>query len=527
MKLINKYPLSFILILYIFSNFLMLFNNGVFWDDWCIYNMNYNGLKELFQGTGLRFMVPLNYYLQHLTLYPSLLYHFIVFLLEILGIIIWYKLMTFFLDDKAKIFWLTAFFALIPYNEAKILMCCLQYNIGFFLFLLAILFFEQFAKHSNLIYRIVSLLLFFVSFAFLSSTLVVMLGFLVFKVVYKDKIVFNLALLKKLTHSLFCWFDFFILPFLFWIFRLVFLKPSGLYAQSGYNEISLKNVLLFPFGLFKTLQGSIIGLGRETLSSIYSIPFLFGIFMLIVFSIYFVSRKSMVFKGQFSLSINWLIIGTYFFILCSFGYIVVGKTPSFIGFDTRHQILLKICTPIVLLWFLSLFKTGKPQKIIFISVLSLFIITTIDHNISYLNSWFKQLAIENNLKNSVEAKNNRSFIVIDNNKELNETEQNCAFYCLNGISKKVFINPSRFFVTLEDYTVVQKFGINKFISKDIYNMHQYKYTNKFDYYIFIEKRSGKYFIGDTFSLLLDRFISKNHFDEKIAGIFNFRYIPIR
>lgn len=527
MKFIDKHPLTVILLLYTFANFLMLFNNGVFWDDWCMYNMSYSGIQEIYFGIGLRFMAPITYFLQDLTPYPALLYHFIGFTLEFISVIFFYKILTILISDKIKIFWLTAFFAVVPYYGTKIQMCCIQYTMGFFLFLTASLFFLLFIKRSNLLFRILSLVFFFTSFGFLSSTLVLMPALLLFIAIYPASITLSVPFVKKIIKRLSLWPDFIFLPILYWIFRNIFLKPIGIYADFHYNEVTLRNLIAVPINLLKTTIGSLFGLVYETLHTLFSGTFYFVFFIFLLLVTYFLIRKSFISKINIELPLEWFMTAIYFFIICVFAYNAVDKIPSFFGYETRHQILLRIATPILLVSLLGIVNNGKIQQSISIIILALFIVTGVGMNVKYLSSWFKQVALEQNFQDYREILNRKSFIVMDNTKELNENERGYEFYCFAGILKKVFNDQSRFMITSEELPSIKaNFNFYTFTRTDMYNMRTCNFTGIFDGYLFIDYQVKTPSVTQLFCLLMEQYLVPVKYHQKLSGMLNLKYLPI-
>ncbi len=523
-----KRPLLLILALYTIANFFMLLNNGVFWDDWCIYNMDFKGIEEIYLGVGLKFMVPITWYLQHLTSTPALLYHFITFGIELLEIILFYKLLENLITNSYKVFWLTAFFALIPYNDVKITMISMPYTIGLFLFILGSYLFSLFIKQPTILFRTLSLLVYFCAFAFLNSTLVLMLGFVLFMAFYVDYQNSASWQFKHVKKNILSWLDFIALPFIFWIFRLSFLMPANIYVKDHYNEISIKNLLIIPKGIYSTIQKSILGLGFETFNSIYLSIFIFTLFaVLTIVLIYILKPISAKDRNIGSLKM-WFIIGFYFFVLGTFAYLAVNKIPSFSNHDSRHQILLRLSVPLMLIACLEIFKNDRTQKNIGCIILSLFVVTTVSQNLDYLSSWLKMSSLEKHFSVSNDIRNNKGIIVFDNAKNLNETTEDYHFYCYNGILKKVFDDESHFMISPVHLNGLKKIYDLKDLTQLVnYNMHNYKGSWNLNNYILIENNyevPANHF--QIISLVLKSYFSKAEFDRKINDYVNVRFFPM-
>ena len=74
-------PLVSLFVLYFLAFGFMLINAGVWWDDWCLYNMSAEGIKEPFIGNGGFYIAPIHIFLQNISNNPPLLYHFLAFFL--------------------------------------------------------------------------------------------------------------------------------------------------------------------------------------------------------------------------------------------------------------------------------------------------------------------------------------------------------------------------------------------------------------------------------------------------------------
>lgn len=72
-----------IALIYTLVNFLILVNQGIYWDDWLIYNTGKADIYNQFIGNGLWYMAPIHLFLQNITKSPAFLYHLIIFFLDL------------------------------------------------------------------------------------------------------------------------------------------------------------------------------------------------------------------------------------------------------------------------------------------------------------------------------------------------------------------------------------------------------------------------------------------------------------
>lgn len=516
MMLTNKFSsLFFIILLYLIANIFMLLNNGWYWDDWCI--SSYAGLKDICQGVGIPYMIPVHSFLLNLTATPALLYHILTGFFEILAIIIFFKCLLLFHASQSQAFILSTLFGLMPYNMAKTTMACFMYTTGFLFFLVAVLAFIYFIRRNNIILRIISLSFFFCSFALLPSLLVLTLAFLLYIAVFNEtrKIEFNWNYFKLILTKLLSWADFLLIPFIFWILRSVFLKPSGIYVAEGYRELSISSVLLTPIHLIDVFIKNFIGIGTITdtlnISSIYTI--LFALLFIILFILF---RQFKI--EQFQNGKMLVFTGLYFFFAGAFPYTMVGKFPLFDGYDSRHQILLRLGSAFLLFYIISLSKSQTIQKLGFIVLVSLFIISTISHQLQYQKSWFKQLALEKVFSQEKLLTEGTNFVVIDNTMEYNEHNKGYAFYCYTGILNKTFGTQTRFAIDSKELSIYGSYNPKAFINSAAYHIKDCQNITSFNYWVVITRGGLVLTNIQNIKMLYQYYFDKDQFENSVNKI---------
>jgi hypothetical protein len=457
-----------IIVAFIVSNFLLLINQGVFWDDWELYNNSRENLVQFFARNGVSYVGDIHFFLQNVTGHPAILYHSMSFLFGFLSIAIFYKILEKFNIESNTIFILTLLFAVMPYNQAKQTMICMFYSFGFFLFLIGVLFFINSIQKRNIILRLVSFPIIILSFNLLGSALVVWLSFILLYSIYLQPIIeFKIAFFKKVFRQLFLWLDFVLLPFVYWIIQNVLIHPTGVLAEQHYNEPSIKGFLLAPINIFFVFITNIFGLFAEAVSPMgESKIFVIG-FVVIIGFIYYFFYKQKHFVSKIKSNRYFLFTGVYFFIAGVFPYVVVGKYPDFSGFATRAQIFLPIGVSLILLYIISLMENIKYQKIIVTILVSSFIIANINAQIKYTKSWFKQEALIVNFSNET-LMPNTNYLLIDQTTDYDENERGLSHWALSGIMRTAVKKENSFVITSKD-------------------RKEYRSNTEFKYYILIEK----------------------------------------
>jgi len=89
-KIIEKNVLLTLLFIFIFNNLLLFFNNGFYWDDWCL--IIPESIIAITTGVGSSFMAPIHIYLMSINKYPALTYHLLILTLELISIVLLFKI---------------------------------------------------------------------------------------------------------------------------------------------------------------------------------------------------------------------------------------------------------------------------------------------------------------------------------------------------------------------------------------------------------------------------------------------------
>ena len=501
----------------------MLLNNGIYWDDWTIYDMNLKGLINQFNGNGLIYMAYIHHFLNNLTTNPVLLYHAITLILEVLGIFVFYNILGFFHISENIRTWLTLIFALCPLYTAKIYMITLPYTIGFFLLLYASYSFLLYSYNDKIELRLLSLTLFFISYLFLISSIIISLTFFYLFIISKlRRIEISKNYLKIIFKNTIHYLDFIALPFIFWIIRLIFFKPTGTYAKLNYNEINFDKILNFPTGILLVIKKNIIDILPEVYRAINS-PFYNIIFYLFLFIlIYAIYRKINISNIPNN---KILFIGISLLISAAIPYILVGKIPSFEGYDSRHQVLLKLSIPFIILSIIDLVFSVGFKKIALILLVSSFIVYNIQNQLQHQKSWFKQTALGLLIHEKSQLQGSVNILIEDDASKYNENSEIVRFYCYTGIFKKAFGNEKHFVIQeAELRNLKNNYNLSSFI-RDNYNMKECNNLSHFKYILSIEEGSKKLNLTQNIRLLFQYYFDKKEFNKSVSQIIKIKLIP--
>ena len=340
------------------------------------------------------------------------------------------------IDSISRIF-LVILFSVLPVNNARIAAICLPYAISYFYFFLAFYLFIKFIETKSIIFRITSLISFFLSFFVQSFLFFYVIIFIYY--FYKDKSV--LKKLKIIFTNITKLADFVMLPIIFWIINKIYFKPSGLYES--YNKFkSLKKIIKY---LMQSIDNTFIPVVLNSIKN-------FNIFYFLILILVFVIMKKIKIKKIVlpQKQIFYLVIVGIILMFCAvFPYLAVGKKPLNTDWATRHQLLIPLGFSFFFYYFLLLiFRILKIKDCYFVSVVLIIILLFISENLSsYINfqkDWYKQDSIIQNIKSNELVKNNTTFLVKDGLLNMNANNRKYRFYEYSGMFKKAFNDENRF-----------------------------------------------------------------------------------
>jgi len=523
-NIFKKYPFLSIVLFYLLGNFTLLINNGIYWDDWAIYNSTYEAIMTQFNGNGS----PLFGYM-HLFLlqskYAVFMYHLLTVILQILtGYALWNSLKLLKANPDFS-YWIVLIFTIVPYFSAKNTLICFPYTLTYYLFIFATYLMIKAVKTNNLVLRFLALLLFFSSF--LTNSLVVfylvpyILLYLIVNKQVLNEIPLNFKSIIKLVKlpNIIKTSDFLVLPFVFFIVKLFFFKTSGLYAESGYNNLYFSRILKVPTYLIATIQESFFGLFSKSLSVLYNnVGFLY-ILIVIIFVVYRILKKLDLKEITHSTKETnlYIVLGFLLFLLATLPYALVGKSPSFEAYDTRHQLLLPIGAAFLVVGLVfKLIRKEYFQKTM-IGIVSLFIILNLSLNFQFIKGWLKQESIYENIKDNTLILENNSFIVVDTTVELNATSRDNAFYSLSGIAKKAFGNQKRLLCEYDEYFSLRSEWNILLKEAEKFNLKDYHFSEP-NYIIKIDKGSFHLTNLNALKLVAFKLFAKEKYEEGVKNI---------
>jgi hypothetical protein len=510
----------------------MLFNAGVWWDDWALYNMSREGLNEMFTGNGGFYMAPIHDFLQNISPYPWIPYRFLTFILYFATSVLLYYILPYLKIEQNNRFILTALYTVLPINIARISMICFPYTLGIVFCFTALYCFTVAFYKKQLLFRVLSLIFCVLAFFFLASNFVFIPAYIAFLIFlnginFKKSTTQNIRLLPK---QILKYTDFIVLTIAVWVCIKVFFQPTGLYAQSNYNFISLKAIIISPFKLLVAFMDTVfytVNFTNEIFMNLMFIPVLLLLLYVLRNKTVYSDIKTPIlniicWKKNIKISV-FVLLGLYFYIAGALAYVFVNKVPISWGFGSRHQILLGIGTALFLTGIVNIFMQKKYMKYVFILLLSTCVTANINNCFVYQGLHYKNLAIMTEIKKQKNIFAGKNFMVLDNAAVLYDRDI-ISFYAFQGMAKKVLGNETNFITDRFSLNSMLKIGVDAF-KKSMYNMKDITFNGVFDYYLVIEK--GEIELGRThiLKLMIEEYFFKDQFVRDIDDILTIKCIP--
>lgn len=420
----SKYLMLQVCIFFVFNG-LILINRGLFWDDWYWFNN-----VEVF-GAGVR---ELGIYVTgHLMVlvsmlpepYSVLVSRILIFLFFLGAQLFLYQ---FLVDNeyfsRQQSFFIALIFGNNPLNISKYLFCNLHYGFAYFLFFWG-LYLTRRAVHSRGLLRILVLSIFYISF-FTSSLLVfylLVLSHIVWLGMRTSPEPFSLFRACRVLRSNI---DFVLLPVMFWIIRAVYFHPSGEYA-TDYNVVDLTHFYIslsslyrytFLFNLIRPITDgfSIVPIGVAAWCAI--------LVCLVGYAIWrYANDRNRLDPRELKFEISVLLVGLAAFSLAIIPYVAVGKVPDGSSWGARHQLLVPLGFSLIIYSILSIASRflSSNRRVKYFAMSAILVIFAFRTNAAYFQyqvDWYKQRAMIENFRGSPIVRDNTTFAIRDNAKDL-------------------------------------------------------------------------------------------------------------
>lgn len=434
----------------IYHFFILLNFEGIYWDDWVLYNVDVDSVNRMFAMAGSNVG---QFHSLILTIDSGvLLYRALLFLGLYLSALSIYSIikLNYFKEGRVALI-IAAIYLVLPLNSAKVaLINTLPFLLVSGFFIAFYLLDKYIHSGSKVWYRITSLILFFISFEVSSLLLfysVVGLHILVCSYRVLDDVSVFSKIYLTIKNTMLKYFDFMLLPIAFYILKINFFIPYGLYE--GYNKMSF-NVERIVSLLNNTLYTSIY----EPVLLSFETAFLYWPQLsLVLFVLFFFTFIKKGINVSITNESVFLLIsfGVFLFLIATVPYLMVNKLPNLWVWESRHQILMPLGIAFFIAGVISALEKINKHMAIFILTLfiTVFSVQNIRNGYGYIWDWYYQVAIEEKLLVMEVVRDSTTFVVKDElvNKLANKRQM--SFYEYNGHLKNAFGDETRLMVNRE------------------------------------------------------------------------------
>ena len=401
---------------------IFLILQSIYWDDWLLWNMNSEIILNTFRQAGS----PFNFvgYLHNILLSVGpWFYRVLTFILIFLsGILLWHILKRSELVDETSIFLIVLFYLTTPLYIARVAVIDFPYTLCVFLF-----YFAWFVQGR---FRLLSLALYFLSFNTQSLLVFYTLPMLDYLFRENNKFSFG-SILRWGVGKL----DFIMLPFVWFIIKIIYFKPTGFYKN--YNEIySLLHLIKSPvYQLWDMLNLDV------------------GLVLIGLLFFFFFNTKHIDISFNERKPKRLLVIATVCLVFALVPYWILGHIPTFREWTSRHQLLMPLGTSFLFAYFISIINRLDQRKIFVAIFFSVFISINVSNYFDLIIDWKKQNEIAEFLRNSEEVK--KSDVILFNDKTKNALDRLYRNYEWNGLLKLATGSEMKFGITKSEYSLYQ------------------------------------------------------------------------
>jgi len=397
--------------------------NAIFWDDWTLYGLSSNLITETFEQQGSVFNINALIHNNFLIVGPWFYRVLTFFMIFGSGLALNEILKKYSFIKFESRFIIVLFFLILPFYSARVALIVMPYTLSIFLFFTAWAMLE---KH-----RFPAIVFFFISFNTNSLLVFYALPFLdlFFRTNSKITIV---NLIKFCIKNIFL----VLLPFLYFFIEVYAYPPKDLFE--GYNQnYALANLVISPIYMFWNW------IKLEINIFVFFVFFVFFSF----FQIFNTLSKNL---SQEKFNIFFIFLGLSIFILGGFAYWILGHTPIFNDWNSRHQLLLPLGTSIILL---SIILASRPnfREPLLITFLSISLFLNVNSYKDFYIDWKKQNYLAHELSLSEDIKKSDIVVFHDETSKFNSYGRNYRNYEWNGLLFKAFNDEKRFGVDMNDF----------------------------------------------------------------------------
>ena len=515
----------YLILIYLLAHILLNVISGQWWDDWCYWINGTQELKKAYFESG----IPLQaYFIASVMWIPNWGYRIVSFFLYLLVGLLFYGIIRkieFLSEEDA--FFIAAIAMTVPVNDARSVLNCFGYTLEIALFMIGFFIatrIENAKSKKKYVFRTISLICLYLSYTM--ESLLVFTGIIwlyFFYTIWKNNE--DKKFLSVISVFFKAYWDYALLPFLFFVLKGIFFKPYGRYA--GYNSITLKSLLrgtlLSPISMLKTgayiVRSYLLQAGMVSLGVIVMVTIIYVVIHIKTQN----GEEDAENKIAVKKSLLILLLGLIIYYAGIYAYIIVrgGSSLANTGVGGRDSMLAGFGIGIMAVAFSRLLPIKRIfQNIIPIILIILGIFHFNEWYLNYQEDWYHQLEVRNAIEdNDGFLGDNTILCDFSNPSPIGGTR----FYSINGMSYTVTGEKDKFYFSgINDLT----YGLTEHdFTAGGYNCDNYDSSDTtIAGVLFINNAS----INDL-DLLKMRFyevFDKDIFEEEIKSKTDYRYVKI-
>lgn len=469
-----------ITLVYIFSQGLLLFVSGLWWDDWGYINKNWDYLLEVFLQSSL----PLQAYIDaSLWLLPDGAYRILVFLYFYVGSLLVYAIMKKIDTFSAQTaFWITLLYITIPINDVRITWICYGYSLGLFAFWIAfylVTLWQGKRGKKAVIMRVLSLSVLVFSF---NTESIMLMTLLILLYLYYERLKEKWRWsevgnnIKKCFKAILSYADFLLAPIVFYFGKHMLFPGYGIYGGHNYVDWRALPSLLLRSPIYAlTIIKEMVLNYINVLSNYVVLIILIMVILCYFWNFYRKKRRESIKfneEGNYDRLIVMLLMGVFCFYAGFFAYVIRSQGAfATTGTGGRNALLLGIGTAITFYYLVHIICRKEIRNIILVTIITI----GIGHfNLAYLDwqeDYYQQLRFRAEVPENQDIMNNDTFLCLYNYPAVTS-----AFYQFNGNSLAATGEETRFYLGLmSDLLILRDMNENSWYL-NAYNMRDWNYS---------------------------------------------------
>ena len=390
--------------------FILALGNAVYWDDWSLLGANRIDILNEFSQLGAYHAAWIHIALLN-NLGPWSYKIATFFCVYFSGVLFYWILQRDMFFDKKMALLIAILYLTVPLNIARVAAINFPYTLSVFCFM--------FAWWRMVNSKWISLVFF--SLAFTTQSLLVFYALPIASQYLREG--YKCNLLKYIRDNI----QYLALPFVWFTLKFIYSRPYGDYA--GYNEAYAFSHIVSSVGLQISDFASFV---REDLVSSKTLGGA-AIFFLPILLLHYVKKFN--FELSFRRGLLLLTLGLAVFILGCFPYWILGITPTFWEWTSRHQLLMPFASSIILATLAGILY-GPIRELTIFLMLTLFVSINFSNYYDFYRDWAKQKELIRLMSGSELIKKSTLIIFVD--RTPNAIRRNYRSYEWNGLLNRAF-----------------------------------------------------------------------------------------